>query len=755
MRAAIVATVVAVAAPAWAQAQAPAPAPTPAPAPVPGPAPAPAPVDDAALVEQALAEVAADETIEIQETPPPPGSHAEVSRAELERAEHDDIHHVLGHIAGVYLREEDGYGLRPNIGMRGAAAERSAKVALMEDGVLIAPAPYSAPAAYYFPLVTRMSRIEVLKGPAAVVHGPNTVGGAIDLIGEPMPAARAGYLDTAVGSDRYGKLHARAAERGERWGAMAEYVKLRTDGFKEIDGGGDSGFDKDDVQLWGRVSSPRAARVYHQLDAKIGYGEETSDETYTGLSDSDFAARPQRRYAATQLDQMNWDHWRFRLAHRLELGGDLVLETTAYRHVLDRAWGKVDAFVGDRDLFGILASPEAGSNPIYYAVLTGASDSTSPEDELILGTNDRRFVSQGVQSVLKAHVELGGLGHDVDAGVRLHHDRADRRRFEDGYRMVAGALVRSERPRELVLDTDASTIAGAFHLQDAVQLGRLRVTAGARLELIRGSFTDQRAAMPTAVDDPYAVVIPGGGVEYALTPELSLLSGLHRGFVPVAPSAQPGVRPESSVNVEGGARWRSARARADLVGFLSEYGNLKGTCTLSSGCAADMDGDEFNGGQARVWGLEAQAATEVALPRALRVPLAAAYTLTRSEFHQAFESDFAAWGDVEAGDEMPYLPRHQLALSAALAGPRGEVGAAARWHGVARDVAGQGPIATGEKVDALVTLDLSGHLALASWAELYATCDNLLDEQAIVSRRPYGARPNAPRRVTVGYKARF
>ena len=60
-----------------------------------------------------------------------------------------------------------------------------------------------------------------------------------------------------------------------------------------------------------------------------------------------------------------------------------------------------------------------------------------------------------------------------------------------------------------------------------------------------------------------------------------------------------------------------------------------------------------------------------------------------------------------------------------------------------------------ESIDSLLTLHLSGHLQLAGWAELYATCDNLLDEQAIVSRRPYGARPNAPRRVTVGYKARF
>ena len=57
---------------------------------------------------------------------------------------------------GVYSRGEDGFGLRPNIGIRGVSPDRSKKVTLMEDGILFGPAPYSAPAAYFFPLVTRM-----------------------------------------------------------------------------------------------------------------------------------------------------------------------------------------------------------------------------------------------------------------------------------------------------------------------------------------------------------------------------------------------------------------------------------------------------------------------------------------------------------------------------------------------------------------------------------------------------------------------
>lgn len=742
-----------VASPAYAQPE-PQPQPQPAdPTPTHVTAPAPAPTPEP-VPEEPTPDEDAGEMIEIVDRAPP-GARAELKKEQLERDEYDDLHKVLGGIAGVYVRDEDGYGLRPNIGMRGAAADRSAKITLMEDGVLSGPAPYTAPAAYYVPLTTRMSRIEVTKGPSAIRFGPATVGGAVDMISEPFPAGRAAYVDIGGGSNMYGKLHARAAERREQWGVMAEYVHLQTEGFKKLDGGGDTGFDKDDIQVVGRLMSKPSAENYHTLDLRVGYGHETSNETYTGLTDEDFRASPQRRYIASQLDQMNWDHWRLRANHRVDLGLHTRIETAAYRHKFHRAWGKVDGFVGMRDFYKLIASPHTGTNELYYAILTGQIDSSSPEEQLTLGTNDRSFTSQGIQTNLATEQHTGSVAHHIDAGVRIHFDRADRARYEDRYDMRAGQLVRTEIDRATVLDTRAETIAMAMYAEDKVRYKRLELTAGLRVELIDYRFADWLTDAQR--DGSYSVIIPGGGAEYHVTDNLSVLAGVHRGFVPVAPSAAADVRPESSINVEGGGRWTSGLGEATVVGFFSDYSNLKGSCTLASGCTEAMEGEEYNGGHVRVWGAEVQVGAELPLvkKKKLSLPINAAYTLTRSAFQHSFSSEFAGWGDVMVGDELPYLPRHQGALSASVKHPKWEAGATARYRGESRDVAGQGEINPAVLAEALFTIDLNAHARIAPWAELYATCSNLLDEQVIVSRRPYGARPNPPRMITVGYKARF
>jgi Fe(3+) dicitrate transport protein len=711
--------------------------------------------DDAAVAE--------GEVIEMVDTVPPGSAYA-LGKAELERFESDDVHKILAAIPGVYIREEDGYGLRPNIGMRGTGSERSAKIALMEDGVLIAPAPYSAPAAYYFPMITRMQRVEVLKGPAAIRHGPNTVGGAINLVTRQIPSAREIDVDLAGGSDVYGKAHLVYGDNTEHFGWLVEGIKLRTNGFRELDGGGNTGFDKNGVMLKLRASLDPTADVHHQLDLKLGYSDEVSDETYTGLTDQDFAANPYRRYRGTQLDRMDWRHYQAQLAHTARLGGvDLV--TTAYHHDFSRDWRKLDGFYQGvmsnepdepeqisyrvKSLYDILAAPEG--NDVAYAVLTGAMDSLAPTASLILSTNSRSFVSQGVQFVARTDQNWPGALHSLELGTRLHRDEAVRYHYQYRYDMRGGQLVPADMRRGVTLDSTASTIAWASHYQHKLTLGDWQVTAGLRTELIATEYEDHMSG--NVARDDFFVLIPGGGVVWQALPALGFLAGVHRGFVPVPPGQFQDASPEQSINYEAGVRWMDFGTNVELIGFFSDYQNLLGNCTLASGCTNEQNGEAFDGGAVHAYGVESLVSSAPAISRDLHLPLRLGYTFQRSTFQSTFETDSPQWGDVSRGDEMPYLPEHQLQVQAGVAGASWEVALSGRYLSAMRDTPSQdGDLNTTLWTDSAKVIDLAASYAPARWGKLYLTINNLLDEAHVTSRRPYGARPGVPRQIVLGYK---
>ena len=206
------------------------------------------------------------------------GSASFLDETDLDRFDQIDLRKVLNQVAGVYIREEDGFGLRPNIGIRGAAAERSQKVTLMRDGVLITPAPYSAPAAYYVPNVSRIGSVEVLKGPSATAYGPHTVGGAINFGSLPLPVTGSeGSADLSVGSDGYYKLQGSYGVNSGDFGFLIDVLSYGADGFKDIDEiDGDTGFERNDIGLKLSYVAPES-RFDHRVTLLVEAGDEDAD----------------------------------------------------------------------------------------------------------------------------------------------------------------------------------------------------------------------------------------------------------------------------------------------------------------------------------------------------------------------------------------------------------------------------------------------------------------------------------------------
>jgi Fe(3+) dicitrate transport protein len=688
------------------------------------------------------------------------GSAHRVGEEELEKNEDDDVHRILNRIPAVYVRNEDGYGLRPNIGMRGATSDRSRKVNLLEDGVLLGPAPYSAPAAYYFPLMTRMTAVEVFKGASAIRHGPNTIGGTINFVTRPIPMGHRFGADLAIGTELYGKGHGYYGYGTDRWGVLVEGVRLRSSGFKDLDSGdgplGDNtGFEKTEVMLKARVNSPTDEPLYNEGQIKVTYSREVSNETYLGLSDADFGENPYRRYSASALDEMRWNRLGVELSHGLVLVDDedalITWRTTAYRHDFGRVWHRVNGMAGVA-ISQVLADPTSPANAPYYDVLTGRADTASPDQDIILVNNDRTFVSQGVQSALAWRLPLlGPVGQRLMFGARIHNDSIDRVHTSEPHAMIGGLPRRTNEPATVTDDNVGSAIAFSTYLIDEVSLGPVLLTPGVRFEYIANSLEDRQT--DTTLDTDQYIVLPGIGLLYQPIEEIGILAGVNRGFSPVTPGQAEDVQPEVAVNYEAGVRLTTEFIGGEVVGFVSDYSNLTGECGFSSGCSVEELDTQYNAGEALIYGVEASGKADIATPIDLHIPITVTYTFTGTRFDQSFTSPGPEFGEVEEGDELPFVPPHQVAASVGLASERwGELGFGMTFVDSMREVAGQGEPAPGEATDAYLLIDANASLKLTPEIALYAKVDNLLNNDFIASRRPFGARPGRPRFLMVGVK---
>ena len=260
------------------------------------------------------------------------GSMQRLSAKMLRQMSYANPMQSLHALAGLNLVEEDGFGLRPNIGMRGSGTDRSARVTLMEDGVLMVPAPFTP----HPPRTTSPRwpawKVEVRKGGSQIAFGPQTAGGALNMVSTSIPDEElAGRVrmetgsfgnqqtHTAVGANR---AHGATASSGCSLPATVSRCSMEV---------GTRGFDKADRVAKLQWSS---ANGRHVLRGKAMSSEEESRETYLGLAQADFDVSPMRRYAASAQDLMTTAHSHTVVGHEFKPTDDLALTTEVFKPVL-------------------------------------------------------------------------------------------------------------------------------------------------------------------------------------------------------------------------------------------------------------------------------------------------------------------------------------------------------------------------------------------------------------------------------------
>ena len=688
------------------------------------------------------------------------GSAYYISPEEIRRLGYTDINRMLKAVPGVNMYEEDGFGLRPNISLRGTKAERSERISIMEDGVLAAPAPYSAPAAYYFPNVARMEAIEVLKGSSQVQYGPFTTGGAINLVSTPIPNSFSGKANISYGSKNTFKSHTSVGSSWKHFGYMVEYLRYQSDGFKKYEDHAAKGFKRNDIIAKIRVKTDHVKGVNHALELKFGYADENSDETYVGLSADDFKKTPFLRYAGSQMDKLKTDHRQWVATYLLTFSNKLKITTNAYYNYFHRNWYKLnDVRAGitskeKRSIADVLVDPE--TNIRYFDILTGKTD--REEEALLVRANNRTYRSRGIQTRAEYRFNLNEFFFDLEFGLRYHADEEDRFQWDDSYSMKNKKMVLF---MEGIHGTNANRVTSANALAGYL-LAKLRydawtVTAGLRYEdvdLLKKDYTKEDLARSGKVrietSNHARVLIPGVGLHYQLMPAASVFFGIHKGFAP--PSAELYQKPESSVNMELGTRVAIGNFRAELIGFYNNYSNMLGSDLAASGGAGTLE--QFNVGEARVKGAEFLVQYQP-LPKNcnVRLPLQVSYTYTDTEIRNSFESH--SWGNVVRGDEIPYIFKHALNMQLGIECKWFYANIGTRYNSDMRTSPGQGTIAEREKVPANLIFDASLNVFVNKYLTVRLNAINLTNRVYLTSRHPAGLRAGHPFGIYAGANVQF
>tara|TARA_R110000744_G_scaffold167056_1_gene284385 strand:+ start:1820 stop:4042 length:2223 start_codon:yes stop_codon:yes gene_type:complete len=675
------------------------------------------------------------------------GSANYISEKELQKFSYNDISRILRSVPGVNIYEEDGFGLRPNISLRGTSPERSAKINLMEDGVLIAPAPYSAPAAYYFPTIGRMQAVEILKGSSQVQYGPNTTGGAINMISTQIPDQFMGRATLSAGNFNSKNTQIVVGDSFKNFGFVSEYYNYNSDGFKNIDGGGNTGFDKSDYLAKFRINTDEGAKIYQSLHFKIQFSEETANETYLGLTDTDFNKNPYRRYRASSEDLMDSEHQQYQLTHLLKFSPAFAITTTGYVNKFKRNWYKLDDVnLGERvGINNVLSDPDTYA--MEYNALLGNTDST--EDVFGIKANNRKYTSKGIQSIARMRWGADWL-QSLELGIRYHEDEEDRYQWVDRYGFQNNELIRTTVG---IKGADANRISNAkaiaAHTLYKLNLGRFTLTPGIRYEnIVLGRInygTNDGSRLGTDLserENQVDVWIPGIGANYTFTDKLSIFGGVHKGFSP--PGNTEGQDAERSINYELGTRFNYHGIQGEVIGYYNDYQNLLGSDLAASGGTGSLD--QFNAGEVRVSGIEVLLNYNLLnnLSQKFRLPVTFTYTLTDTEFLSSFESDNDIFGEVTAGDEMPYIAKNQFNLNFGLMHKKFAVDLGARYIDAFRTQAGTATIPTNLRVDSNFVVDLSGRYFYNDHFTFSANIINLFDTTYAVSRVPAGLRPGHP-----------
>jgi Fe(3+) dicitrate transport protein len=676
-----------------------------------------------------------------------PGSVAVINQAIINQILPQSANDVVRKIPGLNVVDEEGAGLRINIGIRGLDPDRSRNVLMLEDGIPVALNPYGEPEMYFTPVIDKVKTVEVLKGSGQVLFGPQTIGGVVNFITQNPPLKANTSVKIRGGEGGFFSGYASYGNTVGNTGFLISYLHKRADNL------GPTAFEINDF----------SAKLYFNLNNKSSVGfkmgvyDEVSNSTYVGITQTMFDKGGQDFARLAPDDLLPIRRYNTSVSHVYRFNHQLTLQTNVFAYTTNRDWRRQD----------FSTNPNAANKT---GVVWG--DASVPGGALYMlnsnGHRNRQFEVLGIEPQLKIEASTGKINHELQIGTRLLWEKANEE-FVIGKKANATA-------GEMRDDEIRSGVAISAYVQDQVNItSRLSVHAGVRIEnfdykrqISRGRFningTTVVADTNVVANGNVFTLIPGVGFSFKASEAINFFGGIHKGFAPprtkdaiTANGISLNVEEESSWNTELGLRSAfSTFLSAELTGFYMHFSNQVIPISQSSG-QANATG-LANGGATRHTGIEA--ALEADLAKAFRksyaITIGGNVTYVLSEYSEdRFISKSGNLVNVK-GNKLPYAPSLIVNGSVGFESKKGfgiklfgnYTGAqfADELNTVTPNATGLiGEIGSRIVADATIYYPFRKNSITAS-----ISAKNIGNERFIVSRRPQGIKVSTPRQIIAG-----
>jgi Fe(3+) dicitrate transport protein len=683
-----------------------------------------------------------------------PGSTASLSKTDLKLIAPLSANEMFRKFAGVHVVDEEGVGMRINIGIRGLDPDRSRGVLVLEDGIPVSLNPYGEPELYYSPVIDRMSGLEVMKGSGQIIYGPQTIGGVVNYLTSGMPDKNELKVKISAGSGALANLLINhSAKINNNVGINTSLMRKRADQLGYVS----FGITDFNTKLFLKLNK-KADLIY-----KLGIYDEVSNSTYIGLTQTMFNQGNQDFTLMSPADLLKIRRYSTSLTHLYKFSKKTSLQSNVYAYTTTRNWQRQD-----------FSSSKSTSN--QTGVIWG---DTSVENGAIYMRNqnahrDRQFQVFGMESKLNHEYRFLKRSSEVKVGVRYLAEKAfEQRKNGKKYDAKSGDLVEDEI-------RTGNAVSAFVHNQISLS-SKVILTAGVRLEnydynrnILRNTFrinnVNRIVDTNLIAENSIMSIIPGAGLNFNIKPNNTIFAGVHKGFAPPrlkdAITAQGVVYQldaEESWNYELGTRGTFRQFLTyELTGFYMQFENQIIPVSESSGGTGS---GLVNGGQTIHQGIEAS--YKLNIFNMLR-------SKSRSKLHFQNNLSFVkAYYNkdrfINSGSEQvniknnytPYAPKyfHTASLNYELPMGLGFV-ANASFTGeqFGDELNSITPSNDGREgmIKAFKVFDANVYYKIKKInAQLSGSVKNLTNERYIASRRPQGIRVGLPRIAVVTFEMTF